>query len=54
MKSNVSLKKNIAITDTYGNKCNSQYFLYYGFTQSQNYKNTISINLIHPNSDNID
>jgi histone-lysine N-methyltransferase SETD3 len=52
MKSNVSLKKNIAITDTYGNKCNSQYFLYYGFTQSQNYKNTISINLIHPNSDN--
>ena len=52
MKSNESLKKNIAITDTYGNKCNSQYFLYYGFALPDNPRNTIYINLIHPNSNN--
>jgi histone-lysine N-methyltransferase SETD3 len=52
MKSNESFKKNIAITDTYGKKCNSQYFLYYGFTQPDNPQNTIYINLIHPNSNN--
>lgn len=51
MKSNESFTKNTAITDTYGNKCNSQYFLYYGFAQSHNYKNTIYVNLVHHNSD---
>ena len=50
MKSNEHLKKNIAITDTYGNKCNSQYFLYYGFALPNNFKNTIRVNLIHPHS----
>ena len=50
MKSNEHLKKNIAITDTYGNKCNSQYFLYYGFALPNNFKNTIHVNLIHPHS----
>ena len=52
MKTNRRLKGGIAITDTYGNKCNSQYFLYYGFTQSQNRKNTIQVNLAHSESHN--
>jgi len=52
MKSNKTLKQGVAITDTYGKKCNSQYFLYYGFTQSNNNKNRIKINLVHPISSN--
>ena len=48
MTSNRYLKKGKAITDTYGNKSNLKYLLFYGFTLENNYKNDIVyINLVH-------
>ncbi len=47
MDTNININKSIEITDTYGNKCNSKYLLYYGFTLQDNKKNTIYIKLRH-------
>ena len=47
MTSNRYLKKGKAITDTYGNKSNIKYLLYYGFTIENNSNDVIYVNLCH-------
>lgn len=54
MISNRYLKKNNAITDTYGKKSNIKYLLFYGFTIQNNYKyDVLYIHLVH-GTNNID
>ena len=50
MKSNRGIPNRYEITDTYGNKCNSQMLLYYGFALPNNIYNTLTIE--YKNDDN--
>lgn len=50
MKSNHSISNHVEITDTYGNKCNSEMLLYYGFALPNNLYNTLYINFINNTS----
>lgn len=50
MKSNQSISTHSQITDTYGNKCNSQMLLYYGFALPNNSYNTLYINFTNNTS----
>lgn len=54
MVSNRYLKKDKPITDTYGNKSNLKYLLFYGFTLQNNIENdVIYVNIVH-GKNNID
>ena len=47
MIGNRYIKKNVAVTDTYGSKSNLKYLLFYGFTIPDNNNDVIYINIEH-------
>lgn len=47
MVSNKYIRQNTPITDTYGNKSNIKYFLYYGFTIPNNISDILYVKLVH-------
>lgn len=47
MDSQKKIQRGCEVTDTYGNKCNSKYLIFYGFAIPNNDENAVHVELVH-------